>query len=130
MTEKQLKYFGTDGVRGVANQGLTPELALSLGRAGGAILTRHNDNPDKKPVVIVGQDTRISSEMLQEALISGLLSVGVDVLNLGVITTPAVAYLVEALEADAGIQITASHNPAKDKVLWTGWLQTLRRFGS
>lgn len=114
MTEKQLKYFGTDGVRGVANQGLTPELALSLGRAGGAILTCHNDNPDKKPVVIVGQDTRISSEMLQEALISGLLSVGVDVLNLGVITTPAVAYLVEALEADAGIQITASHNPAKD----------------
>lgn len=114
MTESQLKYFGTDGVRGVANQGLTPELALSLGRAGGAILTRHNDNPDKKPVVVVGQDTRISSEMLQEALISGLLSVGVDVLNLGVITTPAVAYLVEALEADAGIQITASHNPAKD----------------
>ncbi|MCO0831657.1 phosphoglucosamine mutase [Fructobacillus sp. W13] len=114
MTESQLKYFGTDGVRGVANEGLTPELALSLGRAGGAILTRHNDNPDKKPVVVVGQDTRISSEMLQEALISGLLSVGVDVLNLGVITTPAVAYLVEALEADAGIQITASHNPAKD----------------
>ncbi|MCK8616863.1 phosphoglucosamine mutase [Fructobacillus sp. M158] len=114
MTESHLKYFGTDGVRGVANQGLTPELALALGRAGGAILTCHNDNPDKKPVVVVGQDTRISSEMLQEALISGLLSVGVDVLNLGVITTPAVAYLVEALEADAGIQITASHNPAKD----------------
>ncbi|MBS9334868.1 phosphoglucosamine mutase [Fructobacillus sp. M1-13] len=114
MTESQLKYFGTDGVRGVANEGLTPELALSLGRAGGAILTRHNDNPDKRPVVVVGQDTRISSEMLQEALISGLLSVGVDVLNLGVITTPAVAFLVESLEADAGIQITASHNPAKD----------------
>lgn len=114
MTESQLKYFGTDGVRGIANEGLKPELALKLGRAGGAILTRHNDNPDRRPVVIVGQDTRISSEMLQEALIAGLLSVGVDVLNLGVITTPAVAYLVEALEADAGIQITASHNPAAD----------------
>lgn len=114
MTEPNLKYFGTDGVRGIANQGLTPELALKLGRAGGAILTRHNDNPDRQPVVVVGKDTRISSEMLQEALIAGLLSVGVDVLNLGVITTPAVAYLVESLEADAGIQITASHNPAAD----------------
>ncbi|GAP00580.1 phosphoglucosamine mutase [Fructobacillus ficulneus] len=114
MTDIKLKYFGTDGVRGIANQSLTPELALSLGRAGGTILTRHNDSSDRRPVVVVGQDTRISSEMLQQALTAGLLSVGVDVLNLGVITTPAVAYLVEALEADAGIQITASHNPAAD----------------
>ncbi|MDF7636760.1 phosphoglucosamine mutase [Leuconostocaceae bacterium ESL0958] len=114
MTDSQLKYFGTDGVRGVANQELTPELALNLGRAGGAILTRHHEDAERRPVVVVGQDPRISSEMLREALVAGLLSVGVDVLNLHVITTPAVAYLVETLEADAGIQITASHNPASD----------------
>ncbi|CAH1850173.1 phosphoglucosamine mutase [Convivina intestini] len=114
MTDFKLKYFGTDGVRGVANQTLSPELAFRLGRTGGAVLTRHNDNATKKPVVIVGRDTRISGEMLEESIISGLLSVGVDVLRLGVITTPAVAYLVESLQADAGIQITASHNPARD----------------
>ncbi|WEV54967.1 phosphoglucosamine mutase [Leuconostocaceae bacterium ESL0723] len=114
MSDFKLKYFGTDGVRGIANQELTPDLALRLGRAGGTILTRHAANQDKRPVVILGRDTRISGEMLQEAITAGLLSVGVDVLKLGVITTPAVAYLVEDLEADAGVQITASHNPAQD----------------
>ncbi|CAK8053688.1 phosphoglucosamine mutase [Eupransor demetentiae] len=114
MSDVKLKYFGTDGVRGVANQSLTPELAFKLGRCGGAILTAHSQESGKKPVVILGRDTRISGAMLQEAIVAGLLSVGVDVLTLGVITTPAVAYLVEALEADAGIQITASHNPAQD----------------
>lgn len=113
MSEIKLKYFGTDGVRGIANDTLTPELAFRLGRAGGAILTRHAQD-DKKPVVIVGRDTRISSEMLQQAIIAGFLSVGIDVLRLGVITTPAVAFLVQNLEADAGVQITASHNPAAD----------------
>lgn len=113
MSEIKLKYFGTDGVRGIANDTLTPELAFRLGRAGGAILTRHAQD-DKKPVVIVGRDTRISGEMLQQAIIAGFLSVGIDVLRLGVITTPAVAFLVQNLEADAGIQITASHNPAAD----------------
>lgn len=113
MSEIKLKYFGTDGVRGIANDTLTPELAFRLGRAGGAILTRHAQD-DKKPVVIVGRDTRISGEMLQQAIIAGFLSVGIDVLRLGVITTPAVAFLVQNLEADAGLQITASHNPAAD----------------
>ncbi|WP_195218600.1 phosphoglucosamine mutase [Leuconostoc lactis] len=113
MSEIKLKYFGTDGVRGIANDTLTPELAFRLGRAGGAILTRHAQD-DKKPVVIVGRDTRISGEMLQQAIIAGFLSVGSDVLRLGVITTPAVAFLVQNLEADAGVQITASHNPAAD----------------
>lgn len=113
MSEIKLKYFGTDGVRGIANDTLPPELAFRLGRAGGAILTRHAQD-DKKPVVIVGRDTRISGEMLQQAIIAGFLSVGIDVLRLGVITTPAVAFLVQNLEADAGVQITASHNPASD----------------
>lgn len=113
MSEIKLKYFGTDGVRGIANDTLTPELAFRLGRAGGAILTRHAQD-DKEPVVIVGRDTRISGEMLQQAIIAGFLSVGIDVLRLGVITTPAVAFLVQNLEADAGVQITASHNPASD----------------
>ena len=113
MSEIKLKYFGTDGVRGIANDTLTPELAFRLGRAGGAILTRHAQD-DKKPVVIVGRDTRISGEMLQQAIIAGFLSVGIDVLRLGVITTPAVAFLVQNLEADAGVQITVSHNPASD----------------
>lgn len=113
MSEIKLKYFGTDGVRGIANDTLTPELAFRLGRAGGAILTRHAQD-EKKPVVIVGRDTRISGEMLQQAIIAGFLSVGIDVLRLGVITTPAVAFLVQNLEADAGVQITASHNPAAD----------------
>ena len=114
MSEFNLKYFGTDGVRGVANKTLTPELAFRLGRTGGAILTRHANDENKKPVVIVGRDTRISGEMLQQAIIAGFLSVGIDVLRLGVITTPAVAFLVQNLEADAGVQITASHNPAAD----------------
>ncbi|GLY45330.1 phosphoglucosamine mutase [Leuconostoc lactis] len=113
MSEIKLKYFGTDGVRGIANDTLTPELAFRLGRAGGAILTRHAQD-DKKPVVIVGRDTRISGEMLQQAIIAGFLSVGIDVLRLGVITTPAVAFLVQNFEANAGVQITASHNPAAD----------------
>ena len=113
MSEIKLKYFGTDGVRGIANDTLTPELAFRLGRAGGAILTSHAQD-DKKPVVIVGRDTRISGEMLQQAIIAGFLSVGIDVLRLGVITTPAVAFLVQNLEDDAGVQITASHNPAAD----------------
>jgi phosphoglucosamine mutase len=107
------KYFGTDGVRGVANQDLSPELAFRLGRAGGYVLTKHQQG-DKAPLVLVARDTRISGQMLGDALISGLLSVGIEVLNLGVITTPAVAYLIKVQGAAAGIQISASHNPAQD----------------
>ena len=105
----KLKYFGTDGVRGVANQELSPELAFRVGRAGGYVLTRHSDR--KRPQVLVSRDTRVSGEMLESALIAGLLSVGIEVLRLGVVTTPGVAYLVRAQEADAGVMITASHNP-------------------
>ncbi|WP_125708189.1 phosphoglucosamine mutase [Lacticaseibacillus porcinae] len=106
------KYFGTDGVRGVANSELTPEMAFRLGRCGGYVLTQHNQ--DKTPKVLVARDTRASGEMLASALTAGLLSVGIEVLNLGVITTPAVAYLIRVQSAAAGIQISASHNPAQD----------------
>ncbi|KRL94898.1 phosphoglucosamine mutase [Limosilactobacillus equigenerosi] len=105
----ELKYFGTDGVRGVANQDLSPELAFRVGRAGGYVLTRHSER--KQPQVLVARDTRISGQMLENALVAGLLSVGIEVLRLGVVTTPGVAYLVRAQEADAGVMITASHNP-------------------
>ncbi|WLR51009.1 phosphoglucosamine mutase [Bacillus tianshenii] len=104
------KYFGTDGVRGVANQELTPELAFKLGRFGGYVLTK--DAEEKK--VLIGRDTRISGEMLESALIAGLLSVGIEVMRLGVISTPGVAYLTKALGAQAGIMISASHNPVED----------------
>lgn len=104
------KYFGTDGVRGVANKGLTPELAFKLGRCGGYVLTKET----KHPVVLVGKDTRISGSMLESAIIAGLLSVGVRVKNLGVIPTPGVSYLTKTLEAQAGVMISASHNPVQD----------------
>lgn len=108
------KYFGTDGVRGIANKELTPELAFRLGRCGGHILCQHHQNTNKKPRVLVGKDTRISGPLLEQALISGLLSVGIEVFQLGVLSTPAVAYLTKVQKADAGIMISASHNPAED----------------
>ena len=108
-----MKYFGTDGVRGIANQDLSPELAFRLGRAGGYVLTEHA-GADHQPQVLVAHDTRISGQMLEEALVAGLLSVGIEVLKLGVITTPGVAYLVRVQQADAGVMITASHNPVAD----------------
>ncbi|ARK28566.1 phosphoglucosamine mutase [Halalkalibacter krulwichiae] len=104
------KYFGTDGVRGVANTELTPELAFKLGRMGGYVLTKHTE----KPRVIIGRDTRISGEMLESALVAGLLSIGAEVMRLGVISTPGVAFLTKALSADAGVMISASHNPVPD----------------
>ncbi|MCM3716088.1 phosphoglucosamine mutase [Halalkalibacter oceani] len=103
-------YFGTDGVRGVANTELTPELAFKLGRMGGYVLTKHTE----KPRVIIGRDTRISGEMLESALIAGLLSIGAEVMRLGVISTPGVAFLTKALSANAGVMISASHNPVPD----------------
>src|SRR5690606_12955159 len=99
------KYFGTDGVRGIANSELTPELAYKLGRVGGYLLTKGADQPK----VVVGKDTRISGDLLESALISGLLSIGVEVMRLGVMTTPGVAYLTRALGAQAGVMISASH---------------------
>ena len=105
------KYFGTDGVRGEANVDLTPELAFKLGRFGGYVLSQHEE---ETPLVFVGRDTRISGEMLEHALIAGLLSVGIRVYKLGVIATPGVAYLVRTEKASAGVMISASHNPALD----------------
>ncbi|MCM3513515.1 phosphoglucosamine mutase [Carnobacterium inhibens] len=107
------KYFGTDGVRGVANSELTPELAFKLGRYGGYVLTQHAEG-EEHPRVLVGRDTRISGEMLESALIAGLLSVGIEVMKLGVISTPGVAYLTRIQGAAAGVMISASHNPAPD----------------
>ncbi len=105
------KYFGTDGVRGVANSELTPELAFKLGRFGGYVLAH---NGTEKPTVVVGRDTRISGVMLESALVAGLLSTGAEVMRLGVITTPGVAYLTREMNAQAGVMISASHNPVQD----------------
>lgn len=107
------KYFGTDGVRGQANSELTPELAFKLGRYGGYVLREHAQDTEK-PLVLVARDTRISGQLLEHALIAGLLSVGIEVLQLGVVTTPGVAYLTRVQGAVAGIMISASHNPAED----------------
>ena len=104
--------FGTDGVRGVANSELTPEIAFKLGRFGGYVLGQHTE--EERPRVLVGRDTRISGRMLEYALVAGLLSIGAEVLRLGVISTPGVAYLTRQQNATAGIMISASHNPAKD----------------
>jgi len=104
------KYFGTDGVRGVANQELTPELAYKIGRCGGYVLAGQVE----KPTVLIGRDTRISGSMLEAALVAGLLSIGANVVRLGIVSTPAVAYLTRTLKADAGVMISASHNPVED----------------
>ena len=103
------KYFGTDGVRGVANTELTCDLAYKLGRAGGYVLAKG----DHRVKVVVGKDTRISGDMLEAALISGLMSVGCDVITVGVVPTPAVAYLTKKYNADCGVVISASHNPVE-----------------
>lgn len=106
------KYFGTDGIRGEANRELTLDLALKLGYALGYYLKKQN--PNKQIKVILGTDTRVSGYMLRSALFAGLTSVGVNIDFVGVIPTPGVAYITRAKKADAGIMISASHNPAKD----------------
>ncbi len=102
------KYFGTDGVRGVAGVDLTCELAMMIGRGAAAVLT---EKTGRKPRILIGKDTRQSGDMLEAALTAGLCSVGADVESLGVLPTPAVAYLVRKYKADAGVVISASHNP-------------------
>ena len=104
------RLFGTDGVRGIANTELTVERAMEIGRAAATVLT---DGCRRRPTFVIGCDTRVSSDMLASAMIAGLCSVGADVIGLGVIPTPAVAYLVGKYKADAGIMISASHNPAE-----------------
>lgn len=104
------RLFGTDGARGIANTELTCELALQIGRAAAMVLT---DGSKKRPNVMIGMDTRISSNMLCSAITAGLCSVGADVMHLGVLPTPAVAYLVKKYNYDAAVMITASHNPCE-----------------
>lgn len=104
--------FGTDGVRGIANQELTPELAFAIGRVGGYVLNRRHRR--KRPKLVIARDTRISGPMLEASLVAGILSTGADVVRLGVLPTPGVAYMTRKLEADAGVMISASHNPAQD----------------
>ena len=101
------RLFGTDGVRGVANSELTPELAFNLGKAGAYVLSKQKE----RPVVLIGKDTRISGDMLEDALSAGILAVGGNVIKVGVLPTPAIAYLVRRYKADAGVVISASHNP-------------------
>lgn len=103
------RLFGTDGVRGIANAELTPELAFHLGQAGAKVLSKGSS--EKRPVILIGKDTRISGDLLEDALSAGVLSMGGDVIKVGVIPTPGVAYLVRKLNADAGVVISASHNP-------------------
>ena len=102
------RLFGTDGVRGVANEELTPLLAMQLGEAGAYVLSKESG---KRPVIMVGCDTRLSGDMLANALMAGICAVGADAVYLGVLPTPAVAYLAKAHHADAGVVISASHNP-------------------
>lgn len=103
------RMFGTDGVRGIANSELTPELAFQLGKAGALVLTKGTH----KPKILVAKDTRISGDLLESAMVSGMLSVGAEAVLLGVVPTPAVAYLVREYGADAGVMISASHNPVE-----------------
>lgn len=104
------RLFGTDGARGVANTELTCELAMKIGRAAALVLNEENI---VRPRVLIGMDTRTSSDMLEAAIAAGLCSVGADVFLLGVVPTPAVAYLVKRYNCDAGIMISASHNPSE-----------------
>ena len=104
------RLFGTDGVRGVANTELTCELAMEIGRATATVLSVGNN---QRPKFVIGSDTRASSNMLGSALAAGLCSIGADVIQLGVVPTPAVAYLVQKYGADAGVMISASHNTAE-----------------
>ncbi|MBW6410439.1 phosphoglucosamine mutase [Clostridium weizhouense] len=103
------RMFGTDGVRGIANTELTAQIAYNLGRAGAYVLTEGAH----KPKILVAKDTRISGDMLESALVAGILSVGAEAVILGVVPTPAVAYLTRKYGADAGVMISASHNPVE-----------------
>ena len=101
------RLFGTDGVRGVANSELTPELAFNLGKVGAFVLGKRT----QRPVIVIAKDTRISGDMLEDAISAGILAMGGDVIKVGILPTPAVAYLVKRFMADAGVVISASHNP-------------------
>ena len=104
------KYFGTDGIRGIAGESLTANLSFKVGKALGKLLTEKKDHPK----VVIGRDTRISCDMIEHALTAGLTSTGVNVMTVGIIPTPAIAYLTKTIETDSGIMISASHNPYQD----------------
>src|SRR6202142_1438142 len=104
------KYFGTDGIRGKANQAIPPELALKVGQAAGLLFRRG----DHRHRVVIGKDTRLSGYMIETALVAGFTSVGMDVLLLGPMPAPAVAMLTRSMRADLGVMISASHNPFDD----------------
>lgn len=106
------RYFGTDGVRGLANADLTPELAMAVASAAARVLMSHDAS--HRPVAVVGRDPRASGEMLEAAVVAGLTSAGADVKLVGVLPTPAVAYLTQVYEADVGVVLSASHNPMPD----------------
>jgi phosphoglucosamine mutase len=108
------RLFGTDGVRGVAGRDLTARLAMDLAIAGAGVLSGEGAVAGRRPRAVVGRDPRTSGEFLEAAVVAGLASSGVDVLRLGVLPTPAVAYLTDALGADFGVMLSASHNPAPD----------------
>ncbi len=118
------RMFGTDGVRGVANKELTADLAYKLGKAGAFILTEGTH----RPKILVGMDTRISGDMLESALVAGILSVGAEAICVGVIPTPAIAYLTRKYNADAGVVISASHNPVEYNGIkfLIKWIQIIR----
>ena len=105
------KLFGTDGIRGIANKDLTAELAFKTGQSGAYVLTKHTAG--HRPRILIGKDTRKSGDMLEAALTAGLCSMGAKVIPLGVVPTPAVAYLTRYYKADAGVVISASHNPCE-----------------
>jgi phosphoglucosamine mutase len=106
------RLFGTDGVRGLANGDLTPELALAVSASAARVLAAHDSS--HRPIAVVGRDPRASGEMLQAAVCAGLTSAGADVMQVGVLPTPAIAHLVAELDADLGVMISASHNPMPD----------------
>ena len=108
------RLFGTDGVRGLANGQLTAELALDLSVAAAQVLADRGEFEGHRPLAVVGRDTRISGQFLEAAVVAGLASAGVDVLLLGVVPTPGVAYLTDLLGADFGVVLSASHNPMPD----------------
>lgn len=102
------RYFGTDGIRRIANTELTPELVYRVAKAGAHVLAKHSN---RAPVILIGKDTRLSGNLIEYSMTAGLLSYGANVIHLGVLPTPAVAYLTRELKADASIVISASHNP-------------------
>lgn len=104
------KYFGTDGIRGIAGESLTADLSFKVGKALGKLLTEKKEHPK----VVIGRDTRISCDMIEQALTAGLTCTGVNVMTVGTIPTPAIAYLTKTIETDSGIMISASHNPYQD----------------